>query len=336
MEVICRAPNRIDLAGGTTDLYPLFLFMDGGCTVNAAVTVMSRVRIVETELKCIRIESEDLNLSIERESADELPLDGPLGLVSRAIKAFPPPKGATVLTRNDAPAGSGLGASSSLLIALLNALFRIRGDNFTDSQTVDLAMKIETASLGVPAGSQDHIAALFGGVSVINFGYADFVREPVSDNADSLKQLQSRLILSFTGEGRFSGLNNWEVTKGYIDDKDGIREKLFGIKEVAVRIARSIRALNWEETAELIKEEWNIRKTLAAGISNPKIERIMEEAAAAGAVAGKICGAGGGGCMITMVPPEKRNLVEQALKAAQAQVIPFSLDEDGLQIAISL
>ena len=119
MEIRVTAPNRIDLAGGTTDIYPLCLFMDGGYTVNAGITVNSTVTLRTHDDSSIRIVSQDLVETQEACAADRLSTDGPLGLIARAVKAFPPAKGLEVITRNEAPAGSGLGASSALLVATL-------------------------------------------------------------------------------------------------------------------------------------------------------------------------------------------------------------------------
>jgi len=333
MELNITVPNRIDLAGGTTDIHPLYLLMDGGCTVNAAVTVQSRVSIRSRPGPGIVIISSDLGQTVEAQSAEALPVGGPLGLLGRAVKAFPPAGGVEIITHNEAPAGSGLGASSALLVALLAGLFRMRGEDLSPATLVDYAANLETATIGVPTGKQDHVGALFGGVSCIDFGYRGFTRTEVCRDAESRKRLQDMVVLTYTGLGRFSGMNNWDITRDFIAGRAEIREKLLRIREVAKRLAAALTAQRWRDLASLVDQEWILRRELAPGVSNPRIDQIMAAAKGAGASASKICGAGGGGCMITIVTPQKRGSVELAITNAGGTVIPFEIDGVGLSIS---
>jgi D-glycero-alpha-D-manno-heptose-7-phosphate kinase len=332
MMITVTAPTRVDLAGGTSDIYPLYLFMGGGCTVNAAVTVSSSVRFVTSAGATIRIVSEDLGESRETPSVEDLPTDGPLGLLGRAVKACPPPTGLEMTTRNTAPAGSGLGASSALLVAVVAGLMRLRGEEATPEQVVDLAADIETAAIAVPTGKQDHIAAAFGGVSLIQFGYRNYLRTSLPQGSIDRERLQSMMILTFTGEARFSGTNNWEITRSYIDGDAAVRRSLHQIRDVARDLCRTLTDGRWEDVPGLVAREWDIRRTLAPGVSTPRIDAMMAAASQAGAQASKVCGAGGGGCMLTLAPPEKRALVEAALVRAGAELIPFQIAERGLTI----
>lgn len=331
MEITVTAPNRIDLAGGTTDLYPLYLFMDGGFTVNVAVDIASRVHIKTGHIRGIRLVSEDLGHTLESKSVAELPTDGPLSLVARSIRALAKTNSLEVTTRNFAPAGSGLGASSSLLIALTCGLMELENRHSTPKQTIDYAVNIEAANLGVPAGSQDHIAAFFGGVSCLEFGYQSFSRRTIS-NPQKLNQLQEMLLVSYTGEARFSGMNNWEVTKAFIEDGNGVRAKLIAIRDIARNMGEVILSGAMDGLPELVNEEWRIRKTLADGISTERIETIMQAAESAGARAGKICGAGGGGCMVSLVPPGRRQDVEEAITKAGGSVLPCRIARNGVTV----
>ncbi|MBI4965390.1 MAG: GHMP kinase [Desulfomonile tiedjei] len=332
MEIRVSAPNRIDLAGGTTDLYPLYLFMEGGCTVNAAITLYSSVTIRGLDNNGIRIVSEDLKASLEAHGADGLPLDGPLGLINRAVRALPPEEGVEIITANQAPAGSGLGASSALLVALLAGLMQWGRVEESRLGIIDLAANIEAAQIGVPTGKQDHIAAAMGGISLIDFGYRGFARRPSPDESGFSEWLKARLVLSYTGQGRFSGMNNWEITKAFIDDRGSVREKLIQIREVARELSGAVLSCEYEDLPKLVQREWEIRKTLAPGISTPGIEAFIRAAKDAGALASKICGAGGGGCMITLAPPERRDAVEKALREAGAQLMPAAIDRFGLRV----
>jgi D-glycero-alpha-D-manno-heptose-7-phosphate kinase len=332
MEITVRAPNRIDLAGGTTDLYPLCLLMEGGFTVNLAVSIVSRATIRSVTTGPCRVTSRDLGESIEVPHVRTLPLKGPLSLVCRTIKAFGVTENIDVVTHNEAPPGSGLGASSALTIALIEALLATENKQWSPKQKILFAANAETAVIKVPAGLQDYIAAVYGGLSLLDFGYHGFSRQPFPMDEPTRSRLQEMILLSYTGDGRFSGMNNWEVTKRFIDGDKGVIEKLTAIRNIARSLADSLRGNDWDNIAPLIESEWRLRKSLAPGITTQRIEEIIKSADSAGASAGKICGAGGGGCMITIVRPSRRSAVEKAIAEAGGAVLDFEIDCDGVRI----
>ncbi len=332
MDVRVSAPNRIDLAGGTTDLYPISLLMDGGCTANVAITISSRVILRPRDLPGIRIVSQDLGCSADAPHPGALPLDSPLGLLCRAVRVLPPPSPTEIVTLNDAPAGSGLGASSALLTALITGLLGLRSEHMGASAIIDLACNIETATIGVPAGKQDYIAAFHGGISLIEFGYRGFERRSVPLDASGLSRVEQMLVLVYTGEGRFSGVTNWDVTKAFIDKVAHVRENLLRIRDVARRVCEVIREERLDELPALIDTEWNLRRALAPGVSTPRIEAILEAAKAAGATAGKVCGAGGGGCMLVVTPPARRSAVERAIRDQGGEPLPFGIARHGITL----
>jgi D-glycero-alpha-D-manno-heptose-7-phosphate kinase len=334
MEITVSAPHRIDLAGGTTDLYPLYLLMEGGCTVNAAISIRSSV-VLRTRKDGFRIESLDMESELEAHSLDLLPVTGPFSLIGRTVRTCPPPFPLEIVTRNEAPRGSGLGASSSLVVALLKGLLRLRSEAENPVTIVSLGMSIETAVLGVPAGSQDHIAAEYGGLSVIEFGHRGFVRRPMEPDSPAPEFLNTHIVLSYTGEGRFSGMNNWEITKGFIDGNAEVRKTLISIRDVAIETGNALFYSDWAALPILIDKEWELRKKLAPGVSTSRIESIMLATKRAGALANKICGAGGGGCMITFVEPAVRRAVEQAVIREGGQVIPFHVDPVGASLEVN-
>jgi D-glycero-alpha-D-manno-heptose-7-phosphate kinase len=333
MEIRVSAPNRVDLAGGTTDIYPLYLMMGGGCTVNVAVTVSSGAVFRENAGGGkFRIASEDLGCAVQASDPDGLPLDGPLGLICRAVRVLPPPGPVEISTRNEAPEGSGLGASSALLMAVLTGLQKLRGEESAPERLIDLAADIETASIGVLTGKQDYVAACLGGVSLIDFGYGGFKRRDSALFEEIHQTLEGMIVLVYTGAGRFSGMNNWEVSKAFIDNRDGVRENLSRIRDAAIRVVELLTDGRIDGLAEAVNEEWAIRRTLAPGVTTPAIEAIIAAARKAGAVAGKVCGAGGGGCLIVIAPPERRAMVERAIVDSGGLPIAFSIDRRGVDV----
>lgn len=330
MIVRVTAPNRIDLAGGTTDIYPLYLFMGGGFTVNAAIRVQSRVTVHDSVEGSIRIVSEDLGEKVEARTANDLPDSGPLRLLCRIVKHFAPSPPLEVVTRNDAPAGSGLGASSALAVAVVRALHdwnRAAGDL---EEIVDLASDIETSVIGVPTGKQDYLAAAYGGISAIDFGYRGHKRQSIPCIDEAIAYLESSVVLSYTGTARFSGMNNWDVVKAYIDGNERVRRNLTALAETARRVGEALSEGRFDALAGFTEEEWNLRKDLAPGVSSPQIEFIMEKAREAGALSSKICGAGGGGCMISLCSSDRKPYVENAVTAAGGKVLPFAIDRAGV------
>jgi D-glycero-alpha-D-manno-heptose-7-phosphate kinase len=330
MRVDVSAPNRIDLAGGTTDLYPLYLLMSGGFTVNVAINVKSRVTLIETDDQVYRLCSEDLKQSFETDNLDDLPISGPLGLLGLSLLHFPPLRGLNVTTCNDAPPGSGLGASSALTVALISGLLKTRHEELSPTEIVQIAADIETALIGVPAGKQDHIAALYGGMSLINFGFKGYARRGYDKSNLNLDHLQDMIILTYTGAGRFSGMNNWEITKKFIDGDQSTRSKLLDIRKVALEMRKVVEMGDWDSLGKLVNAEWNLRRSLAPGVSNPTIDSMILAAGSAGAIASKVCGAGGGGCMFTLTSPVKRSSVEKALCDQGATIMNFEFDSHGV------
>jgi len=207
-----------------------------------------------------------------------------------------------------------------------------RGEEHTQHKIVDLTANIETSAIAVPTGKQDHIAAVYGGVSMIEFGLHDFVRTAPPGDSSTATQLEEMLILTYTGDGRFSGMNNWEITKLYIDGSETVRQKLIEIRDVARRVAKVMTNGSLKDLPDLINREWYARRALAPGVSTPRIDALMDAAHRSGAQASKICGAGGGGCMITLVPRGKRQAVEQALVAEGGKLMPFRVESAGLRV----
>ncbi|MBI2251982.1 MAG: hypothetical protein HYU63_04445, partial [Armatimonadetes bacterium] len=303
MKVKTSAPTRIDLAGGTLDIYPLYILTDGGLTVNMAINLRSFVEIEARPDSKIVINSEDLNESIEIQHIDSGIPQGGLDLIIRVLKFYHLPIGLNINTYNTAPKGSGLGASSSLLMALMGALEKINLREINLENLIEWGANLEAQNLHIPTGKQDYCAAIYGGVNALWFDIKGIKVEPLVLKEEDIKEFESYLILSFSGISHFSATHNWQMVKKFIDKEVPTVMSMKKIKATSYHMRDCILSKDYEKMARVLNEEWENRKNLALGVSNDKIEYLIEVAKIHGAWASKICGAGGGGCLITIAPP---------------------------------
>jgi D-glycero-alpha-D-manno-heptose-7-phosphate kinase len=202
---------------------------------------------------------------------------------------------------------------------------------YTLEQLIDIAANLEAQCIRIPTGKQDYYAAMYGGASGLWFNVFDNKRESLL-SPGQFQELEKRLILSFTGAPRFSGASNWNMLKNYIDQNPVTVSGMKQIKEISFAMRSCILNQDWELFSVLIEREWQSRRNLAKGVSTETVDKIMLAALHAGALANKLCGAGGGGCMITCIRPEDRANVEAALTSAGAEVLPFHLVQEGMKI----
>lgn len=337
MKIHAKAPNRIDLSGGTLDIYPLYVFLDGGYTLNAAIDLYSEVILTPRDDDRFVFHSEDLFLNLDL-SREELQAGVPQGdifqLLVEIVRFYEPATGLHISTRNQAPKGSGLGASSALLIALSGALNQYNRTYMDGESLIRYGADLEARSLGIPTGKQDYYAALYGGLSAIHFGVEGVEHQNLDLDGSFVEQLNGSLLVSFTGQSHFSGTNNWNMLKAYVEDQGKTREHLAAIRETSEKMLDALLAEDLGGLVSLINEEWHNRKSLAEGVSTPQIDAMMAAARAKGAWASKICGAGGGGCMLTLCPPEAKALVAEALESQGAQVMHQKVATQGLQVSV--
>ncbi len=335
MIVEATTPNRVDLAGGTLDIFPLYIFEEFGLTINMAVNLTSQVWLEEIEEKRIVIHSKDLDLTTEAPTAAELSLEGPLSFLSRITKFYDPRGGWKISTKNNVRKGSGLGASSALLIALSGALNRVGGEKYSPMEMIDIGANLEAQSIETMTGKQDYFPAMFGGLSAIWFDVTGARREELVSDASLLAELNDRLILTFAGEPRFSGMTNWAMVRNYLDGNKTTVAKMHAIKETALEMYGALKKGDLDGFGHSLRKEWENRRDLAEGVTNETIDHMIEEGEKSGAIASKLCGAGGGGCMITFIKPGKREAVTEALVNAGAELMEYRISSRGLVIETS-
>jgi D-glycero-alpha-D-manno-heptose-7-phosphate kinase len=307
-KVIVRAPVRADLAGGTLDLWPLYLFHPGSRTINVAISHYAESEVVKTGDGAITIHLTDQQYRQRYESIQELGADPKAALIFRAVEHFHL-TGIHVTTRTDAPRGSGLGGSSALAITLVRDL--------------------ETRLLGIPAGIQDYYPPVFGGLAALHLEPGAPVRQHI---AVPIHDLTERFLLHYTGIAHFSGTNNWEMYKRQVEKKEKVTQGLASIAETSIEMERALQTMNWEAAGRALATEWENRKALIEGISTPEIDAAIEAATNAGAWGGKVCGAGGGGCVVFLLPPGKREDVVRALSTVPGRVLDAVPVAHGLVI----
>jgi D-glycero-alpha-D-manno-heptose-7-phosphate kinase len=332
MIIESSAPTRVDLAGGTIDIWPLYLFHPGASTVNFALSLRAHCRIETRDDDRIILESRDREVIFETrlDRIDELFQEEQLELVAKLVHFFRPPVGFQLTAYSEAPAGAGLAGSSALNIACVGALNRLVGNRYAAHKFVTIAANVETTVIKVPAGFQDYYPALHGSVSCLHFRPEGIEREALEVN---VAELESRIAICYTGEPRLSGINNWEIFKRHIDGDREMFQMFEGIRDSAIRMREALLADDWERVSASMRQAHPNRKRLAPNITTPQMDALIEKALMSGAEAAKVCGAGGGGCIAFLCAAGKKSEVERALAAEPgAEVLEWKIAREGLVV----
>ena len=288
MKVTARAPVRVDLAGGWTDVHH-FADREGGAVLNVAIT-----RYVRGEL-------------------------------ARAARRF------RVIYHTDIPPGAGLGASAALNVVWLALVNASLGSQPSREELAEQAYRLEDL-LGVTGGKQDQYAAALGGINLLRFQGGAVHVERLSIGDEIVRQLQERLVLAYSGEPRLSGDIHERVWKGYLSGEKKVAAALRRLKAIAFEMREALVSGDLGSFGALLGENWRCQKDLHPSITNDTVEGLFRVAEGAGAISGKACGAGGGGCLVFWCQEGAASRVASALRDAAPQVIDFALDRDGLVI----
>jgi len=331
MTIFAKAPCRVDIAGGTIDIWPLYLFHTGAVTINFAVDRYASCRLATRRDRKIVLRSCDLGGEETFESLDALRSAKKyrLPLLAYLVKFFAPSTGIELNTDSEAPAGAGIAGSSTLIIAVSSALNRLTGAGHKIEKLREISQNIEAQIIRVPTGAQDYYPAMYGGASAIELGEAGIVRKAL---AVDLNDLNERIVLAYTGEPRNSGINNWEVMKAHIDGDRTVHRNFDHIAAIASGMRKALERADWNEAARLLRAEWANRKKNAPGISTPLIDRLIEVTRPAGAVGAKVCGAGGGGCVFFLVKRGAKQSVAAAIGREGATVLPVKVAPQGVHV----
>ncbi len=327
--VRASAPARIDLAGGTLDIWPLSVVVPGAMTVNVAVELRAHAEVRAIPSRRIEIVSEDRGARVERAlPLSDRDLRGSLSWLLRLVHAFEPRRGLRLTCRAEAPAGAGMGGSSTLGIAVGAALARATGARLSKDALLRRVMNLETRELGVPTGNQDYLAALHGGLHAWSHTPDGLGREPIAVPAG----LEARLVVAYTGKPRGSGFSNWEMFRRFVDGDRATVRQMHRIARIAGDLRTALDDGRLDDAGRLVREEGRLRNGLAPSVETPELAAVGEAARRAGALGVKVCGAGGGGCLLAFAREGRAGDVARAMERAGGRILPVSIARRGLVV----
>ena len=252
-------------------------------------------------------------------------------LAAYLLRFFRPTLGLELETHSEAPAGAGISGSSSLMITTASALNKFTGAGYGIEKIREICQNVEAQIIRVPTGCQDYYPAMYGGVSAIETGPAGIVRKQIPVDLDDFNE---RIVLAYTGEPRNSGINNWEVIKAHIDGDKAVHRNFDKIAAIANGMRAAVEQADWSAAARLLREEWSHRKTNAPGITTPLIDRLIEVTRKAGARGAKVCGAGGGGCVVFLVDRGAKRRVQSVIAAEGVEVLDVQVAQRGVSVKV--
>lgn len=334
MIIRSKAPLRVSFAGGGSDVSP-YSDMYGGLILNATINLYAYCTIEETNDNAITIDAYDADCHKSFALEKQLEIDGEASLLKAVynrvakdfgVKTF----GFKITTYNDAPAGSGLGTSSTMVVCILKVFVEWQGLPLGDYEIARLAYEIERIDLGLSGGKQDQYAAAFGGFNYMEFLQNDFVIvNPLKVKRWVIDELEASIVLYFTGQSRSSAAIIEEQKKNTQTGINKSIEAMHRIKQGAVDMKCAVLMGDMQEFARVLGQGWEDKKKMAGAITNPIIEQAFDVAIKAGAKAGKVSGAGGGGFIMFLVEPTRKKEVIEALKSLDGFTIPFSFTDGG-------
>ncbi len=338
MFVRARSPLRLGIAGGGTDISP-YCDTYGGCVLNATIDMFANCTIELLEPQDgITFIAQDIEQSFHSPLVSQLPLNGELilhkAIYNRIVRDFNDnqPLPVKVYTHSDAPPGSGLGSSSTMVVTIISAYQQLLNLPLGEYDVAKLAYEIERKDCQLSGGRQDQYATTFGGFNFMEFYENErVVVNPLRIRQSIINELESQIVLFFTGVSRSSAqIIDDQVKTTTSEDKKPL-EAMHEVKTLAYSMKECLLKSNIDGMSELMKDAWNAKKSTSSSISTKHIELIEDKVLSAGAKSIKISGAGGGGFMMLFVDPVRRLEVERALKELDGHIQPFRFTPRGTQ-----
>ena len=334
MMIRSKAPLRLGLAGGGSDVSP-YSDLYGGNVLNATINLAAYCIIEPLSRPVLRVRAADAGIKTE------VPLGtGPVntgaqlidGVYNRVLRDFGPvpAPGFAITTYNDAPAGSGLGTSSTMVVCILKCFAEWMDIPLGDYELARLAYEIERKDLLLAGGKQDQYAAAFGGFNFMEFLPSDLVIvNPLRVKDWIVQELEASMLLYFTGRSREGAAIIEQQQQATRSGQNEAVEAMHRIKQSAVDLKLALLQGDMAEFARIMGDAWEDKKKMASAITNPMIQQAFDVALGAGAISGKVSGAGGGGFIMLMVPPVKKHRVAEALSVLPGKVVPFQFTYKG-------
>lgn len=330
-----RTPLRISFAGGGTDVSP-YPEEKGGCVLNATINMYVYATLAASEQKSITIRSLDYDFVVNYTKAADLDLNGQMDLAKCVIKRFAAGsfegKGFDLYIHSDAPPGSGLGSSSTFVVTLIGLFKELRGVALTPYEMAEMAYDIERREVAIKGGRQDQYAAAFGGFNFIEFGKDQTVVTPLKLSSSLVNELEYSLLLCYTGGVRESQRIIDKQMENYRAKSQSTLDAFDHTKQLAIEMKKVLLLGKLNDFGDLLHQGWEFKKRFADSISTSYIDELYAEARKAGAIGGKIAGAGGGGYMMLYCPFDKKHKVSERLTQLGGKVINFRFDSAGLQV----
>jgi D-glycero-alpha-D-manno-heptose-7-phosphate kinase len=327
-----KAPLRISFAGGGTDVPP-FPAQEGGLVLNATINRYAYGTLCPRDDDAIQIESHDYGMSAVFDVHEPLVFDGKLDLVKAAIRRFAgrDTRGFSLMLHSNAPPGSGLGSSSTMMVALIGLLKEHRNLPLTDYEVADLAYNLERRDLGIMGGLQDQYAATFGGFNYLELFGDRVVVNPLRISRDVMLELEYNLLLCYSGTTRDGGRVIEDQTRRLEGGNETTLAALRTQKELAVEMKNALLQGKLSDFGGLLDSAWQAKRRMSERISTPRIEELYEEARKAGALGAKVTGAGGGGYLLIYCGTGSKHKVAARMLDLGADVEEIAFEPEGLR-----
>ena len=328
IKIRSKSPLRLSFGGGGTDVEP-YVSDHGGSVINATITRYAYGSLEPRDDNIIRIKSLDLDLTARYDTAENYSFDGKIDLATAVLNFFKPEKGADISLFCDAPPGSGLGSSSTVMVTLIGLFNEWLKKSYTSYEVSELAYKLERIDLGLEGGKQDQYASSFGGFNFIEFEKDFTIVNPLKIPKPIINELEYRSVLAYTGGTRLSANIIKDQKKRY--KKGNNNDYLDKTKSISIDIKNSLLTGNLKVFGNKLNDAWKLKKGFSDKITSEKIDLIYNEALKSGALGGKITGAGGGGFFYCFCEYDRKHEVIEALKEQGCQILDFNFDFKGLQ-----
>lgn len=326
-----KAPLRVSFCGGGTDVAP-YPEMRGGLALCSTIDRYAYATLIPRRDDEISIESLDYSMVSHGKVDRPFEYDGRLDLAKAVVNRFHrQPHGMKLFLHSDAPPGSGLGSSSALVVALVAALANHQDISLSQHELAELAWQVERIDMAIEGGLQDQYAAVFGGFNLLTFSAEGVGIEPLQLRESVLNELAYRLILVYTGQTRMSGHIISKQVEGYRSRDVDVLAALDEMKSIALQMRHTLSDGHLDDFGDLLNSAWQAKQRLAPGITTPEIDDLYAAAKSAGALGGKITGAGGGGHLLLFCQFDRRHRIREAVERMGATVEGFTFEPRGVQ-----